>query len=46
MSSEHGVGTVGSATAMAVAMRAGVREVILSERNEVRATAVATDLQP
>lgn len=40
-----GVGAVGSATAMAVALRARVREVILIDRNVARAKAVATDMQ-
>ncbi len=40
-----GVGAVGSATAMAVALRARVREVILIDSNEARAKAVATDMQ-
>jgi L-lactate dehydrogenase len=40
-----GVGAVGSATAMAVALRARVCEVILIDSNEARAEAVATDMQ-
>ena len=39
-----GVGAVGAATAMAIALRARVREVILIDRDERRAHAVATDM--
>ena len=39
-----GVGSVGSAIAMAAASRARVREVVLVDRNRARAKAVATDM--
>jgi L-lactate dehydrogenase len=39
-----GVGAVGAATAMAVALRARVRELVLIDRNQARARAVATDM--
>ncbi|HEY2530204.1 MAG TPA: hypothetical protein VGJ20_20090 [Xanthobacteraceae bacterium] len=39
-----GVGAVGAATAMAIALRARVREVILIDRDERRSHAVATDM--
>ena len=39
-----GVGAVGAATAMAVALRACVRELVLIDRNRARARAVATDM--
>jgi L-lactate dehydrogenase len=39
-----GVGAVGAATAMALALRARAREVILVDRDPVRAKAVATDM--
>jgi L-lactate dehydrogenase len=39
-----GVGAVGAATAMAIALRARVREVVLIDRDERRAKAVATDM--
>lgn len=39
-----GVGAVGSATAMAVALRARTREVVLIDRDGARAKAVATDM--
>jgi L-lactate dehydrogenase len=39
-----GVGAVGSATAMAIALRARAREVVLIDNNSARAKAVATDM--
>ncbi len=39
-----GVGAVGSAIAMAAASRARVREIVLVDRNQARAKAVATDM--
>jgi L-lactate dehydrogenase len=39
-----GVGSVGSAIAMAAASRARVREIVLVDRNRARAKAVATDM--
>ncbi len=39
-----GVGAVGSATAMAIALRARCREVVLIDSNNARAKAVATDM--
>jgi L-lactate dehydrogenase len=39
-----GIGAVGSATAMAIALRARVREVVLLDRDRRRAKAVATDM--
>ncbi len=39
-----GVGAVGAATAMAIALRARVREVILIDRDQRRANAVAMDM--
>jgi L-lactate dehydrogenase len=39
-----GVGAVGSATAMAAALRARVREIVLLDRDRARAKAVATDM--
>ncbi len=38
------VGAVGSATAMATALRARVREIVLVDSNNARAKAVATDM--
>jgi L-lactate dehydrogenase len=40
-----GVGAVGASTAMAVALRARARELVLINRDPKRATAVATDLR-
>ena len=39
-----GIGAVGAATAMAVVLRARVRELILIDRNRARSKAVATDM--
>src|SRR5260370_40640961 len=39
-----GIGAVGSATAMAAALRARVREIVLIDRNRARAKAVAIDM--
>jgi malate/lactate dehydrogenase len=39
-----GIGAVGAAIAMAVVLRARVRELILIDRNRARAKAVATDM--
>jgi L-lactate dehydrogenase len=39
-----GVGTVGSATAMAMVLRASAREIVLVDSNRARAKAVATDM--
>ena len=39
-----GVGAVGAATAMAVALGARVREAVLLDRDRARAKAVATDM--
>ncbi|MBO0738732.1 MAG: NAD(P)-binding domain-containing protein [Alphaproteobacteria bacterium] len=39
-----GVGAVGAATAMAIALRGCARELVLVDRNRARAKAVATDM--
>ena len=39
-----GIGAVGSATAMAAALRARVREIVLIDLDRARAKAVATDM--
>src|SRR5215813_12719352 len=39
-----GIGAVGAATAMSVALRARVREIVLIDKNEARVRAVATDM--
>jgi L-lactate dehydrogenase len=40
-----GIGAVGAATAMAIALRGQIQELILVNRNRARAKAVATDMR-